>query len=102
MLENNPKLLSKDLNARHLRRKLKIRKQLRSRNVATFDFDQIVRKIAMGNTAIFQTSFNQLQESVTEPVNPQILDRFQVGVLNSFVNVIKFCRHSNASPVFGS
>ena len=82
MLENNPKLLSKDLNARHLRRKLKVRKLLRSRNVATFDFDQIVRKIALGNASVLQTSFSQLSETNTEANNPQILDRFQVGVLN--------------------
>jgi hypothetical protein len=89
MLENNPKVLSEDLNARHLRRKLKVRKQLRSRNLATFDFDQIVRKIAQGNASVLQTSCNQLSETASETVNPQILDRFQVRVLKC-VNVLKF------------
>jgi hypothetical protein len=76
-LETNPKLLANDLSARHLRRKLKVRKQLRSRNVPIFDFDQIVRKLA-AKGSIGQTSVDALSDVKSELLNPQILDRFQV------------------------
>ena len=76
-LENNPKLLANDLSARHLRRKLKVRKQLRSRNLPIFDFDQIVRKLATKGSP-GQTSINRLCDVKPEQLNPQILDRFQV------------------------
>ena len=76
-METNPKLLANDLSARHLRRKLKVRKQLRSRNVPIFDFDQIVRKLA-AKGSIGQTSVDALSDVKSEQLNPQILDRFQV------------------------
>jgi hypothetical protein len=80
MLENNPKLLSNDLAARHLRRKLKVRKQLRSRNVPIFNFDQIVRNVALKNSnPSTESGVNPLHKLKLEEVNQQILDRFQVG-----------------------
>ncbi len=80
MLENNPKLLSNDLEARHLRRKLKVRKQLRSRNVPTFDFDEVVRKVALKNSNVTTVSGKDpLHELKSDQLNQQILDRFQVS-----------------------
>jgi hypothetical protein len=80
MLENNPKLLSNDLAARHLRRKLKVRKQLRSRNVPIFNFDQIVRNVALKNSnPPTESGVTPLHKLKLEEANQQILDRFQVS-----------------------
>ena len=96
MLENNPKLLSNDLAARHLRRKLKVRKQLRNRNVPIFDFDQVVRKVALKNSnLVTKPGMDPSHELKSDPLNQQILDRFQVSTNfltqenESFVRVAK-------------
>ena len=92
MLENNPKLLSNDLAARHLRRKLKVRKQLRNRNVPIFDFDQVVRKVALKNSnLVTKPGMDPSHELKSDQLNQQILDRFQVST--------NFLTHKNESFV---
>lgn len=76
-LENNPDLLSKDLSAKLLRRKLKVRQQLRKAQHPIFDFDNVVQRLAAGATTSKLETSIQPQDLAT--VNSHLLDRFQIS-----------------------